>query len=274
MGTSGAIQVVWPKRWIADDFEAAGVPVVWLPRFDPVEQVGPIWWTGEDAAASIAAGWEVRLASPNCATHRIVDRWVAHPRVYCTVGGLAAAAGDWTVRFVKPLLSKITFDDRAGDAQVCDPVVWALRLLDAGVPPSTPVVHTTPVRFGDEWRTWVWDGQVYTWSKYADGDGSTWNEWPRGDLPDDCRVVAEQVAAAVPIPLVVDIGYVDDTPYVVEANPVWSSGFYAADMAAVARLLRVCVDPAVVERDRWEPDPWQSQQAEQVARRRAHLRSE
>ena len=103
-----ALQVVWPKAWIAEEFEAAGVDVIRHLGLgpDPVIQRGPIWWSTVHAASSYVAGHEVALTAPNWVDLLRLPKdlfgrevWVSTAQTLTEIEGLIA--------FVKSADSKI-----------------------------------------------------------------------------------------------------------------------------------------------------------------------
>lgn len=152
---------------------------------------------------------------------------------------LGALASDGPL-FVKPP------DDKLFPAQVyADPASVLRARADLGG--DEPVLVSDPVRFAREYRVHLLDGRAVAASRYAiDGDLA-----PGADDPGcaDARRVAEEAAAALgdrtPAAVVIDVGPLDDGGWaVVEANPCFGAGIYAAAPDPVLDVLRAaCCHP-------------------------------
>jgi len=147
------LQVVWPKRWVADEFEAAGVSTRWhMGLMSTVAQTGPIWWATEHAARSLAAGNRVFLTAPNAESLVMMPyEFLKRDVSIVTMGELA----DWkTVRFVKSADSKINGPGAIGLAMVCEPWQWVAGCREIGVPDDLTCLVSDGVEWEKEWRGW------------------------------------------------------------------------------------------------------------------------
>lgn len=254
------LQVVWTKPWIADEFEAAGVPTIRHLGVDTVVQEGPIWWATEHAARSIAAGNETWLTAPNWYDFVALPRELLVRDVWATTIGMLAETTNLTA-FVKSADSKIVGPGDIGRARVDVASRWADECMTAWqVPGDTPALVSEPVDWSEEWRVWTDGEHVLEMSLYQ-LNGDTWNEWPAEKPPAHVREFAERAVRAVDQPCVIDIGKISSLPNhplaIVELNPVWSSGPYTSDYAAIFRALRASYEWARTGRGRaWYPDPW------------------
>jgi hypothetical protein len=119
-------------------------------------------------------------------------------------------------------------------------------------PDDTPALIAEPVVWGIEYRCFVLDRVVKTFSSYwKDGDitENDAGEWVSSTEDDEamlafCQHLLNDPAVQVPPAFVLDVGYIDGRGWaVLEANPAWASGIYGADPAEVLPILaRSCVD--------------------------------
>ena len=147
---------------------------------------------------------------------------------------LGAARGERFPRFVKPADEK---QFRAAVYPSAEALPGSEILED-----SLPVLTAEPVRWLDEYRCFVLEGQVVTASPYA------WmgerEELSRAGFDlDAARAFASDVLAragdSFPPAVVLDVGRIEGRGWaVVELNPAWSSGLYACDPAGVLRVLQ------------------------------------
>ena len=152
---------------------------------------------------------------------------------FTTLGALS----DERPLFVKPP------DDKLFPAAVyAKPSALLAERADLG--PDEPVLISDPVRIAREYRVHLLAGEAVACSRYAIA----------GDLDigvdDGChraRAVAEQAAAAADTPsaVVIDVGPLADGRWiVVEANPCFGAGLYAAEPGPVLDVLRAaCLRP-------------------------------
>lgn len=159
--------------------------------------------------------------------------------------------------FIKPA------DDKCFPARVYDSGAELLSM--DWLADSTPVLASEPVQWSIEFRCFVLERRILSFSPYSrngelcqDADGC----WPCSDrertsayeflagVLDDSRV-------SLPPAVVVDVGEIKDSGWaVVESNPAWGSGIYGCDPIEVLRVLqRACMSQAdVTEADRrWLP---------------------
>jgi hypothetical protein len=96
------------------------------------------------------------------------------------------------------------------------------------VEPDTPVLIADVVRFDTEVRLHVLDNTVVGASRYARG-----GQRDLGPAPPDALVFGTDLLAAVshtlPSAIVIDIGTIEGTWAVIEANAAWASGCYTTD---------------------------------------------
>lgn len=119
------------------------------------------------------------------------------------------------------------------------------------VPDATAVLVSEPVDWGIEFRLFVLDGWIITFSPYLRrgqlaqaGDGS-WSATPgevEAALEFAARVLGDP-AVGLPPAVVLDVGIIAERGWaVVEANAAWASGLYGCDPARVLPVLaRACV---------------------------------
>jgi hypothetical protein len=122
------------------------------------------------------------------------------------------------------------------------------------VDPDTPVLASDPVRFTDEFRLYVLDGEVVAGAQYAvegdlDIEPLAGHEWEHRVLG-FAREVLRETADMLPSAVVVDVGLIADAdgpgmsaPAVIEANAAWASGHYAADPERVLDVVLRAAGP-------------------------------
>jgi len=119
------------------------------------------------------------------------------------------------------------------------------------VPDATAVLVSDPVDWGIEFRPFVLDGWVITFSPYlrrgqlAQADDGSWSAAPgeiEAALEFAARVLGDP-AVELPPAVVLDVGIITERGWaVVEANAAWASGLYGCDPARVLPVLaRACV---------------------------------
>ncbi|MGF1430479.1 ATP-grasp domain-containing protein [Kitasatospora sp. LaBMicrA B282] len=121
------------------------------------------------------------------------------------------------------------------------------------LPGETPVLVSEVVAFAAEYRLFVLDGVVLAASRYAVA-----GELDVAPLAGDPLAAAalgfagellRAVADGLPSAVVVDVGQLADGRWaVVEANPAWASGGYAADPERVLDVVLRAAGPAVAAR--------------------------
>ncbi|WNG48787.1 DUF4343 domain-containing protein [Archangium minus] len=145
---------------------------------------------------------------------------------------LGAARGELFPRFVKPADEK---QFRAAVYNSSEALPGSEVLED-----SLPVLTAEPVRWLDEYRCFVLDGQVVTASPYAWMGEKEEHSHAAFEL-EGARAFAMEVLARggdFPPAVVLDVGRIEGRGWaVVEMNPAWSSGLYACDPAGVLRVL-------------------------------------
>jgi hypothetical protein len=120
-----------------------------------------------------------------------------------------------------------------------------------------PVYMAEPVKWLKEFRCFILEGQLETFSVYSrNGELAEVNgEWPMSSWPmttDEvtavqtfCEKILNDVQIAMPPAFVLDIGEIEGRGWaVIEANPVWASGIYGAEAAKILPLLKRSCIPA------------------------------
>jgi hypothetical protein len=143
--------------------------------------------------------------------------------------------------FIKPA------DNKVFDARVYQN---GEELPQPGIFPETePVLIAEPVLWDVEFRCFVLEGCVQTLSPYwregrsAQTDGE---QWPATEEETNAaRAFAQMVLAeqrhTLPPAVVLDVGIIQGRGWsVVEANPVWASGFYGCDPQQILPVLKRC----------------------------------
>jgi hypothetical protein len=152
-------------------------------------------------------------------------------------------AKQWPSRvFIKPA------DDKCFAARVYESGL-ALEVSEV-ISEDTPVLISEAVSWGIEFRFFVLDGRVRTFSCYSrsgvslveDGSQDPTRLETAGALKFCTRLLADS-ALQIPPAVAIDIGKIDGRGWaVVEANAAWASGVYQCDPRAVLEVVaRACV---------------------------------
>lgn len=173
---------------------------------------------------------------------------------------------DWLAKLPSKYLSRwvryatVAEARRLNDPAFVKPADAAHKCFDAGVypggwaipvrrgfPDSTPVLIAEPVTWEVEYRCFIVEGQVTTCSPYV--RFGRWirardQQWvaPKPEMERVlglCQALAADPNVRLPPAVTLDVGRIEGNGWaVVEANPVWSSGLYGCDPAAVLPVLR------------------------------------
>ncbi|UQA63232.1 ATP-grasp domain-containing protein [Polyangium aurulentum] len=123
---------------------------------------------------------------------------------------------------------------------------------DPVLPPDLPVLVSEPVVFEVEFRFFVLEREVATFSPYIRGGELARNaagEWEADQAEIEAATVSIQAMLAdaeveLPPAVVVDVGRMAGRGWgVVEANPAWASGLCGCDPAGVLPVLRRAAVP-------------------------------
>lgn len=142
-----------------------------------------------------------------------------------------------------------------------------LRIALLKLDPESPVLYCHSFRrWEEEWRLWIVDGKVVTYSLYAFQGRNGQIAWDHpdfenspvldSDIVDLLKDFAENAVAKVDCKsFVVDIGW--DSVFgweVIELNPVWSSAWYDGDLIEIAEAILHSQNDVPVNQI-WSPDP-------------------
>lgn len=260
------LRLVSQRAWMGRELAAALDPALW--RVAPHHglsvpagvQPGDVWWMpGQYAARLAAVGMLPDLAAPPPNWLAVLPREFTGRALTVTTAGAVSAhpnEGFWKLADAKT--------DRFPAAwRTADELVAAVH--SAGLPACTPLLCSPRVRFGCEYRAFVCDGRPTTGSWYID-DHREAHDSPLFDAPGHHDLAAYRFAAKVaawcyqhgvsPRTYTLDVGWdIDGARWlVVEANPVWASGWYDAHLSAVADCLDAALNPPASWV--WRPDPF------------------
>ncbi|WP_253261261.1 MULTISPECIES: ATP-grasp domain-containing protein [unclassified Roseobacter] len=101
---------------------------------------------------------------------------------------------------------------------------------------DTELMFTKPVRILKEWRLWVVNDEIVTYSLYKEGSRVVY----RHELDEDALAFGEQLVNANPSyspAYVVDICRTDDGLKMLETNCINAAGFYAAELHRLASAI-------------------------------------
>ncbi len=234
-------------------------------------------------SAAISEGWHVeRLLN-----WRVPDRLVGHEAVLYGEHLFADVVADalslalieapfgWLAGLPERyLLRKVDFTtlgearERPGPAfmKPADDKCFPARVYSSGaelpwdssvLPDDTPVLISEPVQWTVEYRCFVLDRKVETYSPYAREGGTAEvsdGSWPTEPSERDHALkFAQQLltdpTVEVPPAFVMDVGEIRGRGWaVIEANPAWGAGIYGCDPKAVLRVIsRACLSAFQVQ---------------------------
>lgn len=102
--------------------------------------------------------------------------------------------------------------------------------------PDTLMMLTPPARILKEWRIWIVNGNVVTYSLYKEGERVTY----RLEIDDDALEFAQTLAGlnkGYSPAYVMDICRTEEGLRLVETNCINAAGFYAADLTTLAAVI-------------------------------------
>ncbi len=98
---------------------------------------------------------------------------------------------------------------------------------------ETDLMLTQPVKIQKEWRLWVVDGRIVTYSMYKEGRRVVY----RPEIDEDALAFAQHLVNANPgyaRAFVIDVCRTADGLKMIETNCINAAGFYAADLLKIA----------------------------------------
>ena len=126
---------------------------------------------------------------------------------------------------------------------------------------NTPVLISEPVSWNIEFRFFILNGKIKTFSPYSRNGNSLQDEnWKTSPAKtkkaqDFCLQAINELAASLPPSVVVDVGEIVDRGWaIVEANPSWASGIYGCEPSKILHVIaRACLkkDEVSVEDKKW-----------------------
>ncbi|MEL6585018.1 MAG: ATP-grasp domain-containing protein, partial [Pseudomonadota bacterium] len=102
--------------------------------------------------------------------------------------------------------------------------------------PETAIMLCPPARILKEWRCWVVDGEVVTWSLYTEGRRVVY----RSEIDDDALSFAPRMVALNPgyqAAYVLDVCLTEEGLRLLETNCLNAAGLYAADLGRLVNGL-------------------------------------
>lgn len=148
-------------------------------------------------------------------------------------------AKEITVRkFIKPA------DDKCFDAQVYDPGEFQPHPI---IEDNYPVLVADEVRFTHEYRCFVLDNKVVTWSCYIYGneiaEPRNWYKTIPGRMKPSDWLQNQVLTKIKSENAVVDVGMVYGADWaVIETNQVWASGLYGCDPIEALKVMEKSCD--------------------------------
>lgn len=156
-----------------------------------------------------------------------------------TVREAAELPRDETLHFVRPVSDSKEFAGTVmTSAELVKTAEGVLALSEDEIPGGslrhdTALLLAEPVRILREWRCWVVEGEVVTWSLYKEGSRVVY----RAEIDDDALGFARKMASLHPTyspAYVIDVCRTEDGLKVIETNCINAAGFYAADLVRLA----------------------------------------
>jgi len=101
---------------------------------------------------------------------------------------------------------------------------------------DTELMFSPPVRIRKEWRLWVVDGKIVTYSLYKEGRRVVY----RQEIDEDALIFAKKMADLNPDyspAYVIDVCLTEEGLKLLETNCLNAAGFYAADLMALASAI-------------------------------------
>ena len=116
---------------------------------------------------------------------------------------------------------------------------------------NTPVLISEPVKWNSEFRFFIADGEIKTFSPYSRNGNLIQNEngeWIATEQENQkayelCQSILENEVNTIPPAVVIDIGEIENRGWaVVEANTCWASGIYGCDPSKVLEVIdKACI---------------------------------
>ncbi len=169
-------------------------------------------------------GWELKCNTFDWLS-RVPEEYLRRKVEFMTLGEAKKLTKR---RFIKPA------DDKVFPAAVYSP---GQLLTPEDVPDSTPTLVSEVVQFDLEYRCFVNEGIVYTWSNYVCyenlADPRYWKMVPADtimlphELVNDLLIRHPELKTT---PSVIDVGRIPGKGYaIIETNPAWASGLYGCE---------------------------------------------
>jgi hypothetical protein len=146
---------------------------------------------------------------------------------------------DETLHFVRPVSdSKELAGTVMSSAELVKTAEAVLTLSEEEIPGGslghdTQLLLAKPVRILREWRCWVVEGEVVTWSLYKEGARVVY----RAEIDDDALAFARRMVSLHPDyspAYVIDVCRTEEGLSIIETNCINAAGFYAADLLRLA----------------------------------------
>jgi ATP-grasp domain, R2K clade family 3 len=160
--------------------------------------------------------------------------------VFLTIGEIGAGLPDddrhW---FIRPVAdSKEQAGGVRSTAEIHETARKVMSVDPSEIPngslrPDTLMMLTPPVNIFKEWRIWIVDGQVVTYSLYKEGRRVTYRHEIDGDALEFAKELVRLNGGYSPA-YVMDICRTDDGLRLLETNCINAAGFYAADLIKLA----------------------------------------
>jgi len=159
-----------------------------------------------------------------------------------TVREAAELVPDETLHFVRPVSdSKEMPGTVISAAELVHTARNVLSINEDDIPAGslshdTELLLAEPVRIFKEWRCWVVEGEVVTWSLYKEGTRVVY----RPEIDDDALAFAREMVASNPgyaRAYVLDVCRTEEGLKIIETNCINAAGFYAADLLKLVAAL-------------------------------------
>lgn len=159
-----------------------------------------------------------------------------------TVREAAELTADDTLHFVRPVSdSKEIAGTVMSTAELVQTAQNVLSIDEDDIPGGslshdTELLLAEPVKIFKEWRCWIVDGEVVTWSLYKEGSRVVY----RAEIDEDALEFARGMVSLNPSysrAYVLDVCRTEDGLRIIETNCINAAGFYAADLVKLAAAI-------------------------------------
>jgi len=174
--------------------------------------------------------------------HQYPEKWKSHlinnDSIYCTMNEVLnhfETKEDQGVVFVRPSVDSKFINGNIYTKKEIEDIINGLSRIEpdpSGLLLSSPMMISSPKNILYEYRFWVVDKEIITWSLYKRGEKVIYSNDIDIDILDFAKSVIKDVNFSRAY--VIDIAKLPDNSFkIIETNTFNSSGFYAADIQKI-----------------------------------------